>query len=209
MRRVGNLYYSRCFANAMFRVFREMLPSQGRLTEVMKRILVFAASSGDEMENLIPTHGRHVWKIFQDLFRLDIVEHMVENHMMEYLRGNEMQIVTVDCSVKIALATMGQAKASAIKKNPASAAYSETDHRRRVLSIRGRTGAVLLMEPAREENVHDLSSTFLRCLKGVFRERVRYVCVDKPSRAMVINFPGPFSLGSVLQGRPFFAKDFV
>ena len=55
-RRAGNLYYSRCFANAMF---REILPCQGRPTEAMKRILVFAAS------NLV-----------QNLFRLDIVEHI-------------------------------------------------------------------------------------------------------------------------------------
>ena len=76
--------------------------------------------------------------------------------------------LTVDCTVKFALVTMGQAKAAAIRKNPASAAYSETDHRRRMLTVLGRTGAVLLMEPAREENVHDQSSKFLPCLERSF-----------------------------------------
>ena len=59
-----------------------------------------------------------MWKMVQDLFRLDIVKHMLDNHMMEYVRRDEM--------LKIALATMGQAKASVIRKNPASAARVST-----------------------------------------------------------------------------------
>ena len=120
--------------------------------------------------------------------------------MMEHLRRDEMQTITVDCTVKIALPTMGQAKGAAIRKNPASAACSETDHRSRVLSVRGRTGAVLLMEPAREENVRDLSCAFQRCLKAVFRERVLYVCVDKPSRAY--QFPEGISEFTLYRLRP-------
>ena len=136
----------------------------------MNRILVFAASDGDDHSY---SRTACVEKIVQGLFRLNILEHMVENHMMEHLRRDEMQKITVDRTVKIALATMVQAKAAAIRSIPASAAYSETDHRRRELTVRRRTGAVLLMEPTREENVRDLSSTCLRCLKAVFRHSSR------------------------------------
>ena len=66
VRRVGNLFYSRCFANAMF---RDMLLCQGRLTEATKRILVFAASNGDEMENLILTDGRLLLENRSGLFQ--------------------------------------------------------------------------------------------------------------------------------------------
>ena len=45
VRRVGNLYYTRCFANELY---RELVYNQGRLNETLRKLQMWAAEHGNE-----------------------------------------------------------------------------------------------------------------------------------------------------------------
>ena len=63
VRRVGNLYYTRCFANLLW---REMCMAKGRLQEALTRVHLHIGALGCELSNLLPTHSQIMWKVVQD-----------------------------------------------------------------------------------------------------------------------------------------------
>ena len=52
---------------------------------------------------------------------------------------------------------------------------------RRVLTVRGLTGVVLVLESVREEGAVDIASVMERCWPREYKEAVRFVGTDKPS----------------------------
>lgn len=50
-----------------------------------------------------------------------------------------------------------------------------------VLTVRGRTSAVLMMEPISQENTGAIRDAFLRTLPQQAREQIRYIFTDDPS----------------------------
>ncbi len=54
VRRVGNLFYTRRFAELLL---REVLIYNGKMKSVMQRIAIQVASQGCEIANLLPVHG--------------------------------------------------------------------------------------------------------------------------------------------------------
>ena len=57
----------------------------------------------------------------------------------------------------------------------------DSEAKRRVLTIRGRTGAVLVMNLIREENAEDVSTFFKEELHRGARSQVEYVASDCPT----------------------------
>jgi hypothetical protein len=64
-----------------------------------------------------------------------------------------------------------------------------------VLTVRGRTGAVLLMAPIQQERTDAVASALQEYLPDAARSQVRFLCSDDPSKMM---FEGLKASGSVL-----------
>ena len=123
---------------------------------------MYAASRGDEKANLIPAHGIPGKLSFRE-------------------KRCRPQVSTAPS--RLFLLRWEQVEASAIRRNPVSATYIGTDHKRNVLTARGRTKAVPLLKPTREEHVRDVSIGILVCFNAVC-----CVGVNRPSKATVVNF---------------------
>ena len=108
--------------------------------------------------------------------------------MEELYLSSEFQTITIDCTVKVALTTMGQTGKAQLQRDTTAAAYAEWEHRRRVLTVRGRTGAVVLMASIREEAVDDMAPVFKAVWPEKYLHQVEFIGSDKPSHAMLGRF---------------------
>ena len=104
-RRVGNLYYTRCFANVFL---REMALAKGRLQEALTRLQLHFCTQGSEMTKLLPQHGRVMWKVVQDIFNLDPVRELMSGFFSQLYADEEFETLPIDGTVKVCLGIMGQ-----------------------------------------------------------------------------------------------------
>ena len=185
VRRVGNLYYTRCFANVLW---REMCMAKGRLQEALTRVQLHVGTLGCELGNLLPQHSKVMWKVAQDIFGLAPVRDLFSDFFAQLTAHEEFETLSIDGTVKICLGIMGQSGAAAVRKNADAAAMAEADHLRKLVTVRGRSGCVLALRLVREESVECIARVLLECFTEEQRLQVRYVGVDNPSRAMHLAF---------------------
>ena len=189
VRRVGNLYYTRCFANVLW---REMCMAKGRLQEALTRVQLHVGTLGCELGNLLPLHSKVMWKVAQDIFDLAPVRDLFSGFFAQLTEHEEFETLSIDGTVKVCLGIMGQSGASAVRKNVHAAAMPEADHLRKLVTVRGRSGGVLALRLVREESVDGIARQVLECFSEEQRLQVKYVGVDNPSRAMHVAFKQVF-----------------
>ena len=176
VRRVGNMYYDVEYANLCF---REMVLSRGRLKEYLIRMHHNFAVTGNELGNLHPTHGKTMWRLVEDIFDLPPLLQTKE-HLMRKLQGlGEFERLSIDGTAKVCLRTLGQRRCAA-----PIAQVSEPSLDRRVLTVRGSSGAVLALSLIREEAADQMAETFARKLSMNQRACVVFIATDAPSRHM-------------------------
>ena len=166
VRRVGNLYHTRCFANI---VYCELVMHEARLAEGVKHVQLQIAVSGSEPGNLVPENSRYTWKVVHDVFSVSPAQALVTEHLQEFSKEGEFHTLSNDCTLKIALATIGQAPQ----------AFAESEHRRKLLTIRGLTGA--------EESADEMAQA-LQKEGDINRSPSKgpVVATDKPSGKMFV-----------------------
>lgn len=69
-------------------------------------------------------------------------------------------------------------------QDPLSAAMAESQNLRRVVTIRGRSGAVLGLRMVREESADIVTHELLRSFDRRYLDQIRFLGVDNPSGAM-------------------------
>ena len=185
VRRVGNLHYSRCFANLLL---RELTMAKGRLSEALTRVHLHACSAGSELSNLFPQHGMSMWSVAQDIFFLDPVRELFAEVYSQLLAHYEFETLTMDATVKVCLAIMGQASGANIRKNADAAAMPEEAHLRRLVTVRGRSGSVLALRLVREEAGLDIAAQLKEWFSSEQLAQVKFIGVDQPSRAWHVAF---------------------
>ena len=189
VRRVGNLHYTRCFANLFW---RELCMAKGRLAEALTRVQLHVSTLGCELGNLLPQHSKIMWKVAQDMFALAPVRDLTAGFFRELLEHEEFETLSMDGTVKICLGIMGQAGAAVVRKDADAAAMPEASHLRKLVTVRGRSGAVLALRLVREESADEIAAQVLNCFSEEQRQQVKFVGVDNPSRAMHVAFKAVF-----------------
>ena len=100
---------------------------------------------------LYPSHARHWWPLIEDVFMSNHVKEIGENIFKSLERNGEFLSLSVDATLKVCMTIQGQAshRAPAAVRN--AACFDDESSLRRVLTIRGRTGAVVGMVPSSGE----------------------------------------------------------
>ena len=181
VRRVANLYYTRDFANLLF---REMMMSKGRLQEALTRVQLHFGLVGSELGNMLPGHSKIMWKIVQDVFRCDPIRTMRSAFFEQVQEADEFETLSMDGTIKVALSIMGQTPATLDARARAEAAYSEEEHLRKVVSVVGRTGCLLALRMVREESAEHLAAEGRSWFTEEQRSRVRFIGCDNPSASL-------------------------
>jgi hypothetical protein len=130
---------------------------------------------------LYPSHAHHWWPLIEDVFMSNHVKEIGENIFKSLERNGEFLSLSVDATLKVCTTIQGQAshRAPAAVRN--AACFDDESSLRRVLTIRGRTGAVVGMVPISHEDANRVAATFTSHLSPIALAQVKFVASDSPS----------------------------
>lgn len=94
--------------------------------------------------------------MIEDVFGSPAVRALEEQAMKDFFRWEELLCVSIDATMKCCLPVLGQAPWRASAATRAQAAFDDASSLRRVLTMRGRTGAVAIVKPIAGENAPDV-----------------------------------------------------
>ena len=96
------------------------------------------------------------------------------------VKHNEFICCSFDATVRVAMSLIGQANYKASKETKADAAVPDKDSRRRVVSLIGRSGALVFLKLLRGEAPETLCEAFDINLNIQVKQQVRYIGCDNP-----------------------------
>ena len=126
-------------------------------------------------------HGHYWWPLLEDVFTADPVQKMRQDLLEEALQADELTSVSIDATLRCCLSIIGQASYRAPAAVRAQAAFDDVNSKRRVLTLRGRTNAVVGMVPIAEETAEIVAGAISNLLSYRARVTVRHVACDNPS----------------------------
>ena len=208
LRRVQYMYYDRSFADLML---REMLLTRNfrarkqryvlvccdletqvyftvsiascraEVRSTWPRLHIAAQESFNEMSTLLPAHARHRHPLLEDLSNSLAFNYQLARMYAELEDQVEWLYLSLDATLKVCMKLKGQESHRATEALRSAAPFGDDTAWRRLLTVRGRSGAVLLMTPlpsaASEHVVSALREAFSDAQLGM----VQYVASDMPS----------------------------
>ena len=179
VRRVRNLYYTHSFADMILReavlnhaqvpwfVFivysvSELLyeiitililriDAKPKVRSMVTRCHMQAIDQGSRITTMFPTNSRQWHPIMEDVAFSDAFELKLSEMTTCLERNDEWHYISMDATMKICLKVMGQESYRASKDRREAAPFPDEIAFRRVLTVRGRSGAVLLLHPLQGE----------------------------------------------------------
>jgi len=177
-RRVRNLYYTREFAEL---VRTETLLSRIRMRSVIIRIIARMTQDGSCGVRLLPTKVAYWWPLVEDIFGSDVVAAKSDLIMKMYFDNQELAAISVDGTFRCCLSIAGQSSFRAPKEERERAAFGDAEALRRVLTVRGRTGAVIDMRAVRSEASSDIAEALTAGIPMKYRNQVLHYKCDNPT----------------------------
>lgn len=176
-RRARNLYYSLDFANALRAdILMHGTKVKGLLPHMQRR----CAERGNHLASLLPTDVRHWWPIVEDIFYSPAVLEFETRLMNQLIMQDELQYISVDATLKVTMPIMGQRPPRMPERGARIAVFAGADEIRRVVTVRGRTGAVLGIWAASGENAAALTNLFRSNFSKDMLRKVLYFAHDSP-----------------------------
>ena len=178
LRRVGYTYYDRGFANALF---REALTHYGRYRSIRDAFVRRASEVNNPFWRMLPS-GLDKWAaLLEDLFSSPKVINDVKMMMQTCLAHDEFVHLTMDATIRCARRVKGQADYRASKERREAALFGDEVALRRVLSVRGRTGAVLGLWLLPTEDTDSICAGFRREFSIQMLNQCESLATDCPS----------------------------
>ena len=94
----------------------------------------------------------------------------------------------MDATVRMAMRLKGQGNYRESKEVRDSYLVGDEDAKRRILTIRGRTGAVLTMSLIKSESSENIKEFFVSTIPPDVRDQVEYLASDQPSPVLFVQF---------------------
>ena len=128
--------------------------------------------------SLLPTDVRHWWPIVKDVFGSEQVRKLVTSITTFLFSREEYIYLSIDATIKCAVAALGQEswRTNAVVRNMAP--FDDSTAIWRVLTVRGRTGAVLGMLPISTEKAGEVSMALASAWLADGLWQVRVVASD-------------------------------
>ncbi|CAE7238208.1 unnamed protein product [Symbiodinium sp. KB8] len=145
------------------------------------RLHLRAQDAGNVLSSLYPTHARFWWPVLEDITYSPAVQDKLRGMLATLEQADEWLYISVDATLKTCLKLKGQESYRASKRVRNEAPFPDASAWRRLLTVRGRTGAVLLLEPIRTEKSEDIVGSFERNFSNIALSQIRYMATDQPS----------------------------
>ena len=145
-------------------------------------MILDASVAGSRLTNLLPGHSKSWWPIVEDVFSSRACQKLSEQLLHECTSHGEFTYLSVDGTVKCTMPLLGQARPggkSRCVKEPLFISPGEAIHT--VVTVRGRSGAVVGFWPLLSEKAENLQDAFLRNLPQTALVQVECLATDAPS----------------------------
>lgn len=137
--------------------------------------------AGNQLVNLMPLHTKSWWPIVEDIFASKACKAQMDAMVRQAIAHQEFLSLSMDGTFKVCMPLLGQAKFSDPLAKRNSAAFDDASSYFRVITVRGRTGAVLAMFPTHGEGAVELKEGLAQAFPVEGLEQVRHVATDCPS----------------------------
>lgn len=148
------------------------------------RFMLEAVRRGSVLANLLPSHTSRWWPLVEDVFHSQQSCLLRTSILKECTEHQEFTTLSIDGTFKICLSLLGQVPFNAPKKRRAEAAFRDEDSIRRVITVRGKTGAVVAMFGAAGEGSDHIAEGLQKHLSKESLIQVCFVATDAPSRRL-------------------------
>jgi len=152
------IYITQEFANV---TFDDGLLYNANMNKIRISAIRRAAEFDNELWHLLPTHTESSLAIREDIYFSPPVISLVANLLKTCYREEEFISVSVDATVKIAMGLIGQSSYRCSVEERNAAAIKDDEALRRVLTVRGRTSACLLIRLLKSEKGEEIAKAFL------------------------------------------------
>ena len=190
-RRIGYAYYDESFATAMF---RESLSNHGRFRTTYSAFVGRTCAAGNPLWSLMHRPADGLWwtSVAEDIITSPRINDMIADLLQECFLHGEMQHLSMDGTIRCARRVKGQAdylEKAAVRNQ---ALFGDDVALRRILTVRGRTGAVIGMWPVRSEASEEVARVFLDHLGEEHRESCVSIACDDPNHKLFNQLLGVF-----------------
>ena len=143
-----------------------------------------AIAAGNTISILNPTGARHWLPILEDVAYSDACERKMKD-MNAYLENSdEWHYISMDATMKICSKLKGQAPYRMSKETRDAAPFGDDFAGRRLLTVRGRTGAVLLLYPLQDESSPRIVEAFSTNFTQAQLASIVHMASDSPSEKL-------------------------
>ena len=185
LRRVGNTIFTRGFAEVLL---REACLCQARLEQTASRLQAFFQLQGNQFSNFMPRHTKTFALLMQYIFNSPPVTAWQTAMTESAYRCNEFDVITVDCTMKIAMGLMGYDRQGRHTGRTVDTAWGKDACLPKVITARGTTGFVVGLDTITDES----GCTVAAAIRSFFQsknhvESVRFLVVDYCSRELFVH----------------------
>ena len=147
-------------------------------------MILDASVAGSRLTNLLPVHSRSWWPMVEDIFSSRVCQRLDRQLLLECVKHDEFTYLSVDGTVKCTMPLLGQKKPGGKNRQSEPFFINAADAIHTVVTVRGRSGAVVGFWPLISEKAEHLQEAFLRNLPQAALDQVQCVATDAPSSLM-------------------------
>jgi hypothetical protein len=176
IRRVGNVYITHRFAED---VYRHALLHQARASQIYTFYCMEATRAGSELVSLVPKRSSRWWHdLLSDIMSSKAVDAINRDMLFSMVESQEFISLSIDATVKPCMSLLGQATYRASADLRARQARPDSKSKYRILTVRGRSAAPLMLRPVYSEAMHLVAEALVAELPATALRQVQHVALD-------------------------------
>ncbi len=117
----------------------------------------------------------------EDVFNSEAVRRLANSLKNEAVAHGELECISMDATLRCCMPILGQASYRASAATRAAACVDDSESKRRVLTVRGRTSAVFGLWPVPEEDARSVHQAVVAGMPLDHRTKVKHLATDNPS----------------------------
>ena len=147
-------------------------------------MMLNAVRAGSELVNLLPSHTARWWPLVEDVFSSEKCTALRSALLAACQCQGEFRSISIDGTFRICLSILGQKSFNLARSERNDAAVPEDESLRRVITVRGRTGAVVSMFASYGEGAPEIQKGLQNTLPEEALRQIEFVATDAPSKRL-------------------------
>ncbi|CAE7290966.1 hypothetical protein AK812_SmicGene43577 [Symbiodinium microadriaticum] len=143
-----------------------------------------ALESSNKLSSLLPRRSPHWMPMLEDIATSHEFSGKMESMITVLMQEDEWHYISMDATLKLCMKLMGQASYRSPRHVRDEAPFGDDIAWRRLLTVRGRTGAVLMMHPLQNESSEQLTDAMTQHFSVEQLRAVVHTGADSPAEKL-------------------------